>query len=122
MIARIRHLAAVSVLASMTLASCGILGDKGLPIEFVNVTDQHLVLWQRGRPHPSYRRELPAQGRVRDVWVDPRIDDYAKDLVKFRVEATSDAGDLVFCHVFTWNDFTRLGWIVEIRRQNDCPP
>lgn len=118
----IRDVAAVSVLASMTLASCGILGDKGRPIEFVNRTGQHVVLWEQGRPYAGARKELAADARLRDVWVDPRIDDEAKDLVKFRVEATTDAGDLVFCHDFTWNDLTRAGWVVEIRVQNDCPP
>ncbi|MDP9252965.1 MAG: hypothetical protein M3O80_08155, partial [Chloroflexota bacterium] len=88
----------------------------------VNRTGQHVVLWEQGRPYAGARKELAADARLRDVWVDPRIDDEAKDLVKFRVEATTDAGDLVFCHDFTWNDLTRVGWVVEIRVQNDCPP
>jgi hypothetical protein len=79
----------------------------------MNVTGQYLVLWQMGRAHPSYRRELPAEGRVHEVWVDPRIDEEAKDRVKVRVVATSPTGDLIHCHVFSWDDLTRAGWLVE---------
>jgi len=114
------HIVLASVL-TCALTSCGILGDKGLPIEFVNRTGQHIVLWEQGRPHAGARRELAANERYRDVWVDPRIDDYAKDLAMFRVEATDDAGNLIYCYVFSWNDLTRAGWVVDVRIQNDCP-
>ncbi len=45
-----------------------------------------------------------------------------ESLVIYRVEATTQSGDLVFCHDYTFNELTRLGWVVEIRALNDCPP
>lgn len=46
----------------------------------------------------------------------------ARNLVKYRVEATTGSGVLVFCHDYTYNDLTRISWVVEIRKHNDCPP
>ena len=113
---------AVSALAS-ALAACGIFGgDKGLPIEFVNRTGQNIVLFEKGRANPSYRKELAPDARSENVWVDPRLDDRGKNEVKYRVEATRASGELVFCHDYTFNELTRIRWIVEIRLQNDCPP
>jgi hypothetical protein len=117
-----QHAVGVNVLVALALASCGIYGDKGQGIEFVNNTGQHVVLWQQGRAHPAYRKELAADSRFRDVWVDSRLGAKARDEVKFRVEAVTDSGDVLFCHEYTWNDFSRIGWIVDIRALNDCPP
>jgi len=114
---------AASVLVSLALTSCSIFpGDKGLPIEFVNLTGRSVVLYEKGRAHPSYRKELAAEARSQDVWVDSRLDEEGRELVKYRVEATSDSGDVLFCHDYTFNELTRVGWVVEIREQNDCPP
>jgi hypothetical protein len=55
------------------------------------------------------------------VWVDSRLDERGKDQVQYRVEATTLSGDVVFCHDYTFNELTRVRWIVEIRKQNDCP-
>jgi len=117
-----RRLVAAGVCAAVAIASCGIFGDKGLPIEFVNRTGKPVILYDHGRAYPNLRKELPADARSRNVWVDSRLDDRAKDLVMYRVEATTQSGDLVFCHAYTFNELTRLGWVVEIRVLNDCPP
>jgi hypothetical protein len=117
-----RRLVAVSVLALLAVGSCGILGDKGLPIEFVNRTGTPVVLYEQGRAYPRVRIELAAEQRLRSSWVDSRLDDNMKDKVKFRVEATTQSGDLVFCHDYTFNELTRVGWVVDIRVLNDCPP
>lgn len=105
------------------LVSCGISGgDKGLPIQFVNRTGETVILYEKGRANPTYRKELAPDARSENVWVDSRLDDEGKDLVKYRVEATTGSGVLVFCHDYTYNDLTRMSWVVEIRKQNDCPP
>jgi hypothetical protein len=122
MIGGMRRLVAVSVLASWGVVSCGILGDKGLPIEFVNRTGKPVVLYEQGRAYPKLRKELAADARSENVWVDSRLDDNMKDKVKYRVEATTQSGDLVFCHDYTFNELIRVGWVVEIRVLNDCPP
>jgi hypothetical protein len=114
---------AVGVLASLALTSCGIFpGDKGLPIEFVNRTGKSVILYEMGRANPSYRKELAPQGRSQNVWVDSRLDENGRDLVKYRVEATSESGGVLFCHDYTFNELARLGWVIEIRESNDCPP
>jgi hypothetical protein len=119
----LRHLVAASVLASAAVASCGILpGDEGLPIEFVNRTGENIVLYEHGRAYPDLRKELAPDARRDNVWVGSRLDDKAKDGAIYRVEATTRSGELVFCHVYTFNELTRLRWVVEIRKQNDCPP
>lgn len=112
----------MSVLSLSAVASCGIIGDRGLPIEFVNRTGKPVLLYELGRAYPALRKELDAEERLRSSWVDSRLDDRAKNTVKFRVEATTESGDLVFCHDYTFNDLTRISWVVEIRAQNDCPP
>jgi hypothetical protein len=121
MIGRMRHLVLVSVLASLAVGSCGVFGTRGLPIEFVNRTGKPIVLYELGRANP-FRKELAPEERLRSSWVNSRLDDNAKDRVKFRVEATTESGDLVFCHDYTFNELTRAGWVVEIREQNDCRP
>jgi len=94
---------AVSVFVSLALASCGIFGgDKGLPIEFVNRTGRSVVLYEKGRAYPSYRKDLAPEARSQNVWVDSRLDERARDQVKFRVEATTEAGLVVFCHDYTF--------------------
>jgi hypothetical protein len=115
------RLVAAGVLASFALASCGMFGSRGLPIEFVNRTGKLVVLYELGRANP-FRKELAPEERLQSSWVNSRLDDKAKDEVKYRVEATNQSGDLVFCHDFTFNELTRVGWVVEIRAMNDCPP
>ena len=121
MIGRMRHLVLVSVLASLAVGSCGVFGTRGLPIEFVNRTGKPVVLYELGRANP-FRKELAPDERLRSSWVDSGLDDRAKDEVKYRVEATTGSGDLIFCHDYTFNELSRVGWVVEIRAQNDCPP
>jgi len=118
---RVRNGVAASLLA-VALTSCGILGRHGgLPIEFVNRTGKPVVLYELGRANP-FRKELAPDERLRSSWVDSGLDDRAKDEVKYRVEATTGLGDLIFCHDYTFNELSRVGWVVEIRAQNDCPP
>jgi hypothetical protein len=117
----LRRIVVASVLAAVALTSCGIFGHRGLPIDFVNRTGRPVVLYELGRANP-FRKELAPDERLRSSWVDSGLDDKAKDVVKYRVEATTASGDLVFCHDFTFNELTRVGWVVEIRAQNDCPP
>ena len=81
-----------------------------------------IVLYEKGRANPSSRKELAPDARAENVWVDSRLDEKGRDLVKYRIEATTGSGDLVFCHDYTFNELTRIRWVVEIRRQNDCPP
>ena len=121
MIERLRQILVLSLLTSVALTSCGVFGHGGLPIEFVNRTDKPVVLYELGRANP-FRKELAPDERLRSSWVDSGLDDRAKDRVKYRVEATSGSGDLVFCHDYTFNELTGVGWVVEIRVQNDCPP
>jgi hypothetical protein len=116
-----RRLVVVSVLASLAVGSCGIFGHRGLPIEFVNRTGRPVVLYELGRTNP-FRMELAPDGRLQSSWVDSGLDDKAKNEVKYRVEATTQSGDLVFCHDYTFNELTRVGWVVDIRVLNDCPP
>jgi len=85
----------------VAFTSCGVLGDKGLPIEFVNRSGQPVVLNELGRANPVLRKELAREARLRSSWVDSRLDDKAKDRVKFRVEATTASGELVFCHDYS---------------------
>jgi hypothetical protein len=107
----------------VALASCGIFGHRGLPIEFVNRAGSSVVLYELGRANANlFRKELAPNERLRSSWVDSGLDDKAKDKVKYRVEATTASGDLIFCHDYTFNELTRVGWVVEIRAQNDCPP
>jgi len=117
-----RHVVVTGAYAAVVLASCGIIGDRSQPIDFVNRSGQTILLYERGRAYPVLRKDLVPEARLRSAWIDSHLDDRGKDVIKFRVEATSDAGDLIFCHDFTWNDFIRAGWVVEIRAQNDCPP
>jgi len=120
-IGRLRRIVVGSVLASVALTSCGTFGHGGLPIEFVNRTGKPVVLYELGRANP-FRKELAPDQRLRSSWVDSGLDDRAKDEVKYRVEATTGSGDLVFCHDYTFNELSRVGWVVEIRAKNDCPP
>lgn len=114
-----RSLAAV--VAAAALVSCGAFGgDRGLPIAFVNTTDENVILYEKGRANPAYRKELAPNSRTENVWVDSRLDDKAKDFVKYRVEATTRSGEVVFCHDYTFNELTRIGWVVQVRRHNDC--
>lgn len=121
MIGRLRQIVVASALTCVALTSCGIFAHRGLPIEFVNRTGNPVVLYELGRANP-FRKELVPDERLRSSWVDSGLDDNAKDRVKYRVEATTGSGDLVFCHDYTFNELTRVGWVVEIRVQNDCPP
>jgi len=121
MIERLRQILVPSLLTSVALMSCGVFGHGGLPIEFVNRTGKPVVLYELGRANP-FRKELAPDERLRSSWVDSGLDDKGKDLVKYRVEATTASRDLVFCHDFSFNELTRVGWVVEIRAQNDCPP
>lgn len=107
----------------MAVASCGFLpGDEALPIEFVNRTGENIILYEKGRSYPSRRKELVPDARFKNVWVGSRLDDKAKDMTFYRVEATTGSGELVFCHDYSFNELTRIRWVVEIRKQNDCPP
>jgi hypothetical protein len=121
MIGRRRHLSSAAVLVCVLLASCRLIGDKGLPIQFVNRTGEKVVLYEKGRANPSYRKELAPDARSENVWVDSRLGERGKDQVQYRVEATTLSGDVLFCHDYTFNELTRVSWIVEIRKQNDCP-
>lgn len=119
----VRRMLGAGLLAVGILVSCGILpGDKGLPIAFVNRTGESIILYEKGRANPSYRKELAPDARSENVWVDSQLDERGKDLVKYRVEATTKSGDLVFCRDYTFNELTRIRWVVEIRKQNDCTP
>jgi hypothetical protein len=123
MIALTRVVLAPILLASGLFAACGALGgDKGLPIAFTNRTTETMILYEKGRSNPSYRKELAPDARAENVWVDSRLDETGKDSVKYRVEATTISGDIVFCHEYSFNELTRVRWLVEIRRENDCVP
>jgi hypothetical protein len=50
MTVRVRERAAMGALASMTLATCGLFGDKGLPIEFVNRTGESVTPYEKLAP------------------------------------------------------------------------
>lgn len=112
----------VAVLFVTALGACGVLpGDKGLPIAFVNRTGETIILYEKGRANPSYRKELAPDERSQNVWVDSRLDERMKNERIYKVEATTPSGDVVFCHVYSFNELVRVNWTVELRKQNDCP-
>jgi hypothetical protein len=111
---------ALALAGALAIASCVFPVDRTRPVEFVNQTSQHLVLYDHGRQYPTARHDLPAGDRYRNVWLDPEID-HGDEKAKFRVEATNLAGVLVFCHDYTMNEFTQLKWVLAITERNDCP-
>lgn len=66
---------------------------------------------KRAAPIRHIEKSWPPTHVAENVWVDSRLDDKAKDQVKFRVEATTPSGDLVFCHDYTFNELSRIRWV-----------
>jgi hypothetical protein len=110
---------AIPLAAAIGAASCIFPVDKGRPIEFVNQTNQNLVLYDHGRQYPTARHDLPAGTRYRNVWLDPGRS-ALEERKDFRVEALDVTGAVIFCHDYTMKEFTEANWVVVIAERNDC--
>lgn len=110
------HVVAVSVLA-VAGSSCGaiVIGDPSHDVYLHNATDVPVLLYEGARiADVPDARLLPSETRYTSWLVSTR------STTRRTVKALDETGQLIFCRRYDREELDRIGWRIEITRENRC--
>lgn len=99
-------------------ASCGgvIIGDPGHVVYLQNLSDTPVLVYEVSGTNKVLDGRVEARQTKKTAWLVPL--DSSK---KRTVEAYDDAGVLLFCRIYSFEELDRIGWRVEIvKGHNTC--
>jgi hypothetical protein len=106
------------LLAAILASSCGMLGDPGIQVVYVNETANQVTVFPDGRDRPAYQYKISASQSFKTAILASGTH---PEIVVAQVEAVDPAGTLVFCHAYTYAELQKLDGFIRIRSgELDC--
>ena len=113
---------ALLVIFALPQLACGLLrlGDASRNVDLYNATGVVIVLYENAAAPKGFVGTLEPSATSESAWLFP-IE--ASDRRTRLVKATGRDGELLYCHAFTFAELERVGWRIEITKQDppSCP-
>jgi hypothetical protein len=116
-----RFLASLLAVVGVVLVigtGCG-LGDNSHNVTYRNLTDLPLLVYGSD-PTKADTKRVPAGATVESQWLVPAVWSGTISGPPRLVQASTEGGERVFCHKFSFDELERLKWLIEITRRDDC--
>ena len=112
---------ATAVIACVLVLGVGCVGDTSEVVYYHNATTVPLLVYGADNTKKDARRVPPGE-TVKDQWLVPPVWSGARPQPggPAKVQASTESGELVFCHRFTFDELAQMNWKIELTRRNDC--
>lgn len=108
----------VGLLVAAATAACGVvtIGDPSHVAYLHNSTNRAVLVYEVARSDRVFDARVEADTTVKTSWLISK-----SSSTKRTVEAYDEAGVLVFCRRYSYEELQRIGWRIEIvAGQNTC--
>jgi hypothetical protein len=95
------------------------VGDNSHKVDYHNSGAVAVLVYESDLDKPHARRLGPGE-TLHDQWLVPPVWSGKLSGQPHRLQASTESGERIFCHVFTYEELDRLGWVIEITQRNDC--
>ena len=98
-------------------ASC--IGDNSHRVDYRNALAVPVLVYESEATKASARRVGPGE-TLHEQWLVPAVWSGRISGLPRMLQASTESGERIFCHRFTYEELDRLGWVIEITQRNDC--
>ena len=108
----------VFVVLTAAATACG-LGDNSHDVYYRNTTGSTVLVYQTDATKGAARR-VAAGETLHEQWIVPPVWSGTRSGAPQLLQASTESGEHIFCHRFSFDELEKLGWVIEITRRNDC--
>ena len=114
---RIAIFAAIIGVALAGDGSC--IGDNSHLVDYRNTTKRPLLVYE-SEQYKSNARLVPPGETLHEQWLIPAMWSGTVTMAPRQVLASTESGERVFCHRFSYEELQRISWVIDITERNDC--
>lgn len=108
------------LVAAVLVVGTNCIGDNSHSVDFLNTTAVPLLVWNGGDAQRSNAQRVGPGETVKNQWVVPHPQNGKLIGEPRQVQASTESGQRVFCHRFSYDELERIAWHIEIAARDDC--
>ncbi|MDQ2912826.1 MAG: hypothetical protein M3T56_06175 [Chloroflexota bacterium] len=104
----------------IALGAFGCIGDASHVVEYHNSTTQALNVYADNPAKASNARLVAPGATLKDQWIVPATRGGTLSGPARQIEARTQGGQRIFCHLYTYEELERASWVIEVVQHDDC--